>query len=409
MAEGIAVEELEGPFENGEQAADNAEDDVANGATNTTVVHGLLAGNGANLAQELNNGDKQAAEADGAEAVSESTLGRGAGGILGEVVDAEVPGAVDAGNDGVDCVFEPLADPVHSKRDKHHKTNHLGLATVLAVLTALWIIRRRFPFDVNSDERDGEPSSKGRADQTTNQANNEDMTVLFADVNAGPKHEGGEGDSRDPRVKRKRHECAKDEEDDAGRVVLLVEVKDGGTDGEDNVEDTRDPDEGLGERAREGDVEPGEDKGDTKADGEEDDGAAVERKGVAAVVDAAAGVSCGVALDGNGRDDDVARKDGEEEQTSPPVIVLWLVDLEGLVEAVLFIAALGRVVRVWRRRAVGWLVPSALLLLRRRLLVLLLAVLRLLLLTPLLLLTVLWLISVAGAVKVLICLTHRGL
>lgn len=75
------------------------------------------------------------------------------------------------------------------------------------------------------------------------------------------------------------------------------------------------------------------------------------------------------------------------EDSSPEIIPLWFLDLEGLIEGVVGVIALGRVEAVWRRRAVLiWgrrLVITVLILilrlvviaLRRRLLVLLLVLL----------------------------------
>ena len=62
-----------------------------------------------------------------------------------------------------------------------------------------------------------------------------------------------------------------------------------------------------------------------------------------------------VTLERDTRDDDISGKDSEEEKTSPPVIVLRLVDLEGLLEGRLVVVTvhLGAGVEVlavvWRR------------------------------------------------------------
>ena len=93
------------------------------------------------------------------------------------------------------------------------------------------------------------------------------------------------------------------------------------------------------------------------------------------------------------------------QETSPPIVVLGLLDLEGLIETVLLVIRLGRIVAVGRGRAVSRLIPLALLLLLLRLLLILL------LLTPSLLvlalvvtLVVVLLLVVTALVPVLLLL-----
>lgn len=313
MAKSIAVQELEGPLEQAQEAAEDAKDDVANHAADAALAAGLAAGDGAELAQELDNGNEQAAEADGAETVRQGAAGGTAGGALGKVVNAKVPGAVDTRDGGVDGVFEPLGDPVHGKGDVDHEADELGLAAAAAVGAAVWIARRGLVLDVEGDHGDGEPGGKSRGDEPANEADEVDVAILFADIDGRLEHQGGKGDAGDPRVKGKGGEAGKDEEDDAGGPVSLVEVVDGSAKGPADVEDARDPDELLGKGARHPDVGPGEDKGDDEDAGEEDDGVAVEGKVVAGLlVDAGAGAAGDVAADGDGGDDDEAGKGGEE-------------------------------------------------------------------------------------------------
>lgn len=189
MTEGVAVEELKSPLEDAEQTAEDTENDIANHATNTTVVKGLLTSDRAQLSEELDDGDKQASQADGTEAVSESASGRTACSVLGEVVDAKVPGTVDTRDDGVDCVLEPFRNPVRCERDKHGQSNNLALATTRAVCTAIRIVWRWLPLDVDGNQCDGEPGGKCCGQQTADQADEVDMAILLADLDAGLEHQ----------------------------------------------------------------------------------------------------------------------------------------------------------------------------------------------------------------------------
>lgn len=45
-----------------------------------------------------------------------------------------------------------------------------------------------------------------------------------------------------------------------------------------------------------------------------------------------------VSSNGNCAHSNITQKDGDEEQTRPPIIVLWLVELECLLKALLFVA-----------------------------------------------------------------------
>ena len=139
VSESVAVEELNSPFDKSEKAVQDAKDGHANHAANSTLLCGFASSDGAKVAEKLDNGDKQTTQADGAKAVGEGALGGTASGILGEVVDAEVPGAKHTRDDGVDCVFEPFGDPVHGKRHKSYQSDDLGLATPTPVSATVWI------------------------------------------------------------------------------------------------------------------------------------------------------------------------------------------------------------------------------------------------------------------------------
>lgn len=138
------------------------------------------------------------------------------------------------------------------------------------------------------------------------------MSVLLTHINASLEHESGKGDSLNPRVEAEGEEKAEDEEDNAGGPVLLVEIEDGGSNGEADVEDAGDPDKLLGEKAGKPHVGVREDEGDDENKGEKNNGVAVEREAVGGTVNIAAVGSGCVAVDGNARDCNEASEDEEE-------------------------------------------------------------------------------------------------
>lgn len=127
---GIAVEELNSPLNNGQNAAHDAEDDPADHTKDTALVACRVSSDRAYSAQELDDGNDQTAEADGTEAVGQGSARRGACGVLGEVVDTEVPGTVDTGDDGVDYVLDKLRNPVHSKGNEDNQSDQSSGAAV---------------------------------------------------------------------------------------------------------------------------------------------------------------------------------------------------------------------------------------------------------------------------------------
>lgn len=89
--ERISVEKLDGPLDDGEEAAKDTEDNVAYHTTNTSFVTSLASRYRAELSQELQNRNNETAEADGAKAIGQGPAGRSARGVLGEVVHTKVP------------------------------------------------------------------------------------------------------------------------------------------------------------------------------------------------------------------------------------------------------------------------------------------------------------------------------
>jgi hypothetical protein len=288
VAEGISVQKLQSPLEKGNEAAEDTEQDVSNHTTNTAILASLLPCDGAHLAQELDNGDKQTAQTDGSEAVGKSALGRTAGRAFGEVVHAEIPCTIDSGDDGVNRVLEPLRNPVHGKGDKDGQPYDRAFAAATAIGATLRVISRRLVRDIDGSQRDGEPGSKSGRKDASNQGHKVDVTILFADVDASFEHQGREWNTRDPCVKGEGGKQPKDEKDYSSGPVFLVEIKDGGSKGPTNVENACDPNELFGEYARKGYVSPGQEEGNNKTECEENDGIVVEAKSIFVSVDAVA-------------------------------------------------------------------------------------------------------------------------
>lgn len=201
MTESVAVEKLDSPFQEAQQAADTAEQSVSE---HTSICSLLIASGIANLAKELDNGNQQATQSNGTEAVCQGTLGRGASGILGEVVRVEVPGAIYASDYRVDRVLEPLGDPVHGECDKDEETNDLALTATS--IGAGGVIVGRLVLDVDSDKGDRVPSGEGRSNDASDQTSEVDMAIFLANVDGGSKHESRKRDSGDPCPEAKCHE-----------------------------------------------------------------------------------------------------------------------------------------------------------------------------------------------------------
>jgi hypothetical protein len=335
VAEGIAVEELDGPLQKTKQATNAAEDCVTNHAATRSL---LVASSVAELAQELHDGDQQAAQTDGTKAVGQGTLGGSASGILGEVVRVEVPRAIDASNCCVDCVLEPLREPVHRKGSEGNKTDNLALAATS--VGARRIVVGRLIFDVYSYQSDRVPSREGCSNDASDKTGEINMAVLLANINGGSEHESRKGDSRNPGPEAERHEQTKDQEHYSSRPVFAIQVKDGRSNCETHIENTSDPDELLGEESRKPDICEGEDKCDGEDKHEENDGTRVERKVVAIAIDSIASVALvsRVSLKNETRHGGKADHNSDQKDASPEIIVLWLCDLELLVKRNLLVA-----------------------------------------------------------------------
>lgn len=306
VAEGVSVEEGDGPVQQANQTAQDAKQDVAD---HVAVRGSLGASHGAEMPHEVDDGDDQATEADGAEAVRQSSLERNTRGAAGEVVDAEVPRAIHASNGDVDYVLQNLGHPVHGKRGKGDEAGNGRRAAVR--VAAVGVVLGRLPAVVDGHECDGEPGGEDRAEEAAEPGDQVDMSELFGDVDGRPKHQGGERDAGDPGVETKGQEEAEDEEDDAAGPVALVEHVRSSSKGEDDVQDARNPDEGLGKQTGQPDIAIAEHDCHNENDGEQDQSIVAEREGGASI-DCSARVGPGVAVNGDAREGGESEEDEEE-------------------------------------------------------------------------------------------------
>ena len=209
-------------------------------------------------------------------------------------------------------VLQPLGDPVPCKRDEDDQTNHFGrrapTGTGSARAGRVAAATRGLVLDVDADEGDGEPGAERDGAEAADGGDEKDMTETAGDVHGLLQHDHREGDARDPGHEADDAEDAEDDKHHGCRVVVFDEVVDGGAEGEDDVQDARDPDELLGEGAGGEEVAPGQDQGDNEHEDEEDEGVGVQGEGVAAVVDATAGEGFVAAVAGD-------RKAGDGRET----------------------------------------------------------------------------------------------
>lgn len=73
------------------------------------------------------------------------------------------------------------------------------------------------------------------------------MSVAAGYIHGSLQHEGSEWDTRDPTDETDDREDAEEEEHDSTSILLARDVVDSGCEGENDVENTGRPDEGLGE------------------------------------------------------------------------------------------------------------------------------------------------------------------
>lgn len=198
VAESVAVEECDEPVKKIDKASQNpgcdAADDVA-------FFHLMPLDDGNRLTQHVDDRDDQAPEADAAEGVGSGADERAASCSSRKTArksTPEVPGSVYARDCGVDGVFEPLAEPVHRKRDIHdHPDDFGGAATAIGTCgidsVVVGLVR-----DVDGDQRHGEPGRDCECRDTAEGAHQEDVSMVSGNVHRSLEHQRAERDPRDP-------------------------------------------------------------------------------------------------------------------------------------------------------------------------------------------------------------------
>ena len=119
MNEGVAIDELDRPVDNADNASQDAEHD---GPDDISLRGLLLLRDAACLPYHVNERHDQGPEADAAEAVRHAPperASRRSPRHAAWLSGAKVPAAVEACDGAVQRVFDPFADPVSGKRDEH--------------------------------------------------------------------------------------------------------------------------------------------------------------------------------------------------------------------------------------------------------------------------------------------------
>ena len=301
MTESIAIEEPNRPLQEADDAPEDAEQHIAHDAGNAPLGPGLAPRYRAQLPKELHNGHEQTSQANRTEAVGERTPRRTSSRTAGKVVRAEVPGTVHAGYRCMDSVLDPFGDPVHGERDEDDEANHFAVTASSSRNVASGVVARRLVLGVDGDEGNGIPGSKGHGDNATNEAHDVGVSIFLANIHAGLEHQRREWDARYPRPEGKYKEGGEDRKHDRSTPIMPPVVEYSGTDGPAYIEDARHPDELLGKKACQPDIGKREDDGDDENEDEEDYCIGIERKGVAAIVDATAldVASLGIGVEGD--------------------------------------------------------------------------------------------------------------
>ena len=117
------VNELDSPVQDSDQTLKNTE---RNFRSEVSRICFLLACDTACLSEHVDNCNDQTSKTNTAETVGQGATGSSSGDVLGRVVRAEVPRAVNSRDDDMDHVLEELGDPIHGERDEDEKTNDFG-------------------------------------------------------------------------------------------------------------------------------------------------------------------------------------------------------------------------------------------------------------------------------------------
>ena len=205
MDEGIAVDELHGPVDDADDAAQHAERDRADDVAFPSF---LLLRDARRLPHHVDQRDDQRAEADAPKAVRHAPpecAARRSSRHAAWLSRAEIPAPVQTGNGAVQRVLDPLADPVSRKRDEHQQSDDFCARTSARARAAR--TRRiahprpavaRLVLDVHRNQRDGVPRPKCQRREAAERARREDMSMPPGDIHRRLQHHDAKGDARDP-------------------------------------------------------------------------------------------------------------------------------------------------------------------------------------------------------------------
>lgn len=181
-------------------------------------------------------------------------------------------------------VLEPLGEPVGDKGDVGNKARHFAVATSGGSVRTHLTVARWGVLGVDGGECDGKPSCVEGPDESSEETDHVDMTVVIGDVDGSFEHQSAKGDAADPGDESDDHENDEDQKDNAAGVVPSFQHVDGGHQAPDDVQDAGEPNDLLREEAYQDKVEEAKDHGDGETKEEDVDGIVVERERVNAAI-----------------------------------------------------------------------------------------------------------------------------
>lgn len=157
------------------------------------------------------------------------------------------------------------------------------------------------------------------------------MAVAARNVHCRLQHEGREGNTRDPADEADDRENAEEQEHDSTSILLARDVVDTSRERKDNVEDARDPDEGLGEVTRAQKVQPREDESNAEDEDEENESVGIQGEIVGGIVDPATTETFvrGILVHRHSRDGDIAQEDCDELREDLVLATIWSLGARG--------------------------------------------------------------------------------
>lgn len=214
----------------------------------------------------------------------------------------------------MDGVLQPLTYPVHGKCHIDDQADDLG-GTASAIGTGrIGAAAIRLVGDIYRDQRDGKPRGECHRDQASDGTDQEHVPVGPGHIDRRLQHDDTEGNARDPADEADGREDAEDQEHDPRAPLFADEIVNGGADGEDDVENARDPDKLLGEISRAQDIGPRERERDAEDKDEQDQRVGVQREGVGRAVDTTAieALVGRIFVDRQAGNRDIAQEDSDE-------------------------------------------------------------------------------------------------